>query len=50
MNVLKVVLSVAVIWFFAIMVVMTFFVEARYDCSKGSTSCTREKLWFFKKW
>lgn len=36
-------------WIAAMIVVQTFFMEWRYDCSHGNSSCTREKLLMWRK-
>lgn len=46
---MKLILAFLGIWFATLCIVLTFYTEYRYDCSKGSTSCTREKLLMLKK-
>jgi hypothetical protein len=46
---MKAPLAILAFMILVITMYLGFFLERRYDCSKGSTSCTREKLWLPKE-
>lgn len=42
---MKAPLAILAFMIVSVAIYLGFFLERRYDCSRGSTMCTKEKLW-----